>query len=81
MFAHEALFTIHILCVAYWLIKLWSMATPIKLIYLFRAVSPIFGPENPSNNKLIWSGLIIEVGEHYESSASLNFGTRMLIPT
>ena len=52
-------------------------------LFLFRAVGPIFGPENPSNNKLIWSGLIIEVREHYESGtgASLIFGTRMLIPT
>ena len=47
----------HFYACACGVLKLWSMATAIKLIILFRSVGPIFGSENPSNNKLMWSGL------------------------
>ena len=40
------------------------MTTPIKLIKIFfQLVGPIFGPENPSNNRLIWSGLTSIISE------------------
>ena len=47
-FACEALLAVSI-SVAHWLIKLWSMATPIKLIFFISVGRSNFGSEKLSN--------------------------------
>ena len=77
MFAREALLAIHILCLAFWLIKLWPMTTPIKLIIFISVGQFTFWPRKSKQQQinLVW---------HYASwkvrnfTSSLHFALRYL---
>ena len=67
MFAYKALLAIRI-CVTFWLIKLWLMARPIKLIFILAGQSNFWLRKSEQQQiNLVWPkyGNYMEMSEPY----------------